>query len=703
MIAPPLSRMITIACAFAPACTATAQAGHERLLPRVEVTTSKVPESIDTTASMISIVSGEDMRARGAVDLRTALALVAGVEIAPGGDAGPAGSVPGLWGLKEFDAFLIVVDGVPYGGAFNPALTTLDLANVERIEVLRGAAPVVYGATSFVGVIHVIHFAAGESPARVTVGVGNRNTARAAVSADLADLGIFRQSLTANAETTEFSQDRSGVDRLHLLYRAAGELASGRVHFDVDVTGLDQDPYSPHPREGSSLTDRIPLDANHNPRDARQDETRFQFNAGFNRPVAIGEWVTTFSAARTNGDNVRGFLREGFASDGTTVNADGYRQEVGKTDLYLDTFVATQPTESLHLTFGLDWLYGRGRQQSENFEYVVLPDGSDAPDSRTLALDEATGLQDRRSFGGVYLQADFKPVERLDVTAGVRFNRTHETRDGRVVDFHAAPGTPAETSSDRRDKSRLTGVVGASYALWEDDADRLTVFADYRNAYKPAAVDFGPEAEGRILEPETAHSREFGLKGRMFGGRLEWEASYFHMNFANLVIRENIGGLPALANAGTERFKGTEVEASYRVSDDLRISGSWAHHDARFVDYARVRPNGSIQQLGGNRLELSPRDLGSLGLVHAPTHGLGGSIAWSHVGDRFLNKGNTAIAEGYSTIDAGIGYRFADWQLRLDGYNLTDRRDAVAESEIGDAQFYRLPGRTCLLSAAWDW
>ena len=65
-------------------------------------------------------------------------------------------SVPEFWGLKEFDAFLLVVDGVPWGGAFNPALSTLDLNDVERIEVQRGPAPVMYGATSFVGVIQVI-------------------------------------------------------------------------------------------------------------------------------------------------------------------------------------------------------------------------------------------------------------------------------------------------------------------------------------------------------------------------------------------------------------------------------------------------------------------------------------------------------------------------------------------------------------------
>ncbi len=96
-------------------------------------------------------------------DLRTASATVA-ARAPPGGDTGPAGSVPSLWGLHEFDAFLLVVDGVPWGGAFNPAVPTLDLNDVERIEIMKGAAPVMFGATSFVGEIHVIRYLPARAP-----------------------------------------------------------------------------------------------------------------------------------------------------------------------------------------------------------------------------------------------------------------------------------------------------------------------------------------------------------------------------------------------------------------------------------------------------------------------------------------------------------------------------------------------------------
>src|SRR5215475_1071560 len=140
--------------------TTTPPKAPEKIPPvkqQVEVTATRLPEEPEQVPAAIEVLSGDELRGRGATDLRTALSPAIGVEIAPGGDAGPAGSVPAFWGLKEFDAFLLVVDGVPWGGAFNPALTTLDLNDLDRIEVLRGPAPVTYGATSFVGVIHVVH------------------------------------------------------------------------------------------------------------------------------------------------------------------------------------------------------------------------------------------------------------------------------------------------------------------------------------------------------------------------------------------------------------------------------------------------------------------------------------------------------------------------------------------------------------------
>jgi outer membrane receptor protein involved in Fe transport len=70
-----------------------------------------------------------------------------------------------------------------------------------------------------------------------------------------------------------------------------------------------------------------------------------------------------------------------------------------------------------------------------------------------------------------------------------------------------------------------------------------------------------------------------------------------------------------------------------------------------------------------------------------------GDVIVKYAGDRYLNKRNTALASPFTTVDIGVGYRFDRWEMRIDGRNLGDRRDPVSESELGDAQYYRLPAR----------
>jgi outer membrane receptor protein involved in Fe transport len=127
------------------------------------------------------------------------------------------------------------------------------------------------------------------------------------------------------------------------------------------------------------------------------------------------------------------------------------------------------------------------------------------------------------------------------------------------------------------------------------------------------------------------------------------------------------------------------------------VTGTYAYHDARFADYATVI-DGVPVQLKGKLLELSPKHLGSAGLVYSPTEGLQGYAVASFDGVHFLDRLNTARAGAYTTLDAGIGYRHAAWEVRIDGYNLTNRRDAVAGSELGIDQFYLMPARFIMLS-----
>ena len=687
-------RLALVACAlpfcFVPAgrLLAEGEATPPRIEESIQVTATRIAEDVDIVPVSITVLSAEELRERGATDLESALALVGGISISPGGDGGPGSAVPEMWGLREADAYLLVVDGVPRGGAFNPDLATLDLTGVERIEVLRGAAPVMYGATSFIGVIHVIHFAAGDGERRGRLAFGNYSSGQAAIELPLQNLGNWRQSLSASVATRGYRDDHTGWDRGVLLYRGATEAAGGLFRLDFSAAKIDQDPASPHPREGRVLSARVPLDANHNPDGARLDEQRFELTFGFDKKVGSGDWSTVLSLAHSQFDILRGFLGESLTGN---LNARGYTQDREVDDLYFDTHFAIAPSEKTRFVFGIDHLQGKGEAEGVNFAYTV---GLDGAGGSGRSLLETIEFEDERAFSGLYAQGTFSPSTKLRFELGLRLNRTDEDREGEADPIGEVPRPGEEEGgADSLDATRGSGFVGVSYQLLDAEPNRLWVFANYRKTFKPAAIDFGPEAEAEILEPETGESWEAGFKGELFGGRLHGQLTAFQMDLENLVVPQSVNGLPALVNAGAVRLEGYELEAEVELAENLDWEIAASHHDSRFGDYLQLFGS-TPTQLRGKRFEMSPQELYATALFYRPAHGLFASVLWQYVGDRYLNKRNTALAEGYDLLSASLGWRFAHYEVRLDGRNLGDERPAVAESELGDAQYYRLPARS---------
>ncbi|MFN8176817.1 MAG: TonB-dependent receptor [bacterium] len=644
------------------------------VLDTLHVTATWAPLAPDKLPETVTVVEGESLRQRGATDLRSALALVSGVEAVPGGDAGPASSVPALWGLREFDAFLLVVDGIPWGGAFIPNLPTLDLNDVDRIEVLRGPAPITYGSTSFVGVIHVFHRKPGAGRAAEVSG-GSFGTVRGSAGLDVGKRG--RLSLDGGHEG--FKDDDAGVDRGHARYRL--DLPQG-LHVDADVAVLEQGPTSPHLRAGATLDPTIPMDANHNPKDAKLDTTRLSISA--TQSMKLLNWVAAYS--HVDDDIIRGFLADG-SDDGATPNANGYKQKRHMNEVYGSAHHRFVQSTKLGVTAGFDVLFGQGKENSNNFRYYAPLNGRRVHGSADGVPVEDTEFESERTFLGLFAEADWHPAPGWTVLGGARLNGFDETRDGE----HEENGVDVpETVKD--DKTRLGGRLGVTWQAWRSETDELALFVDARDTFKPPALDFGPEAEVDPLKPETARNVEVGLRTDLAQHRFRFDASAFRMDFENLVIATIVNGNPALANAGTERFDGVELDAEYQFHPQWRGIATYAWHDATFRDY-ETEFDGVPTQLAGKQLEMSPHHLASGGLAYGGPV-LHADACVNYIGERFLNKRNTAPAEAYTTIDASIGARFGAWDVRVTGQNLGDRRDPVAESELGDAQYYRLPART---------
>ncbi len=652
------------------------------VIPPVEVVATRRPEAPHDVPASVEVISGNDLRARNATLLKDALALAAGVAIAPGGDAGPASAVPEFWGLREFDAFLLVVDGIPWGGAFNPALASLSLRDIDRIEILRGPAPVTFGATSFVGVIHVVHKAAAAGDGYVEAHGGSFGSGGGAIDVGLASGGSWESRLSADFDRQGFRDDHTSYRRGHALWRTAPLGGTPNTWLAVDLNVLRQDPASPHPREGAELSAAVPLDANHNPAGAYLNEDRINVAGSWERPAISGAvWGTTASFTHSAQRIFRGFLRD---ISNNPDNASGFKEHIDVNDLYVDSHLIWPTVANLRVMTGADLLFGTGEAKGATFTYTAPLDGSTqaaVPEPSTLDLDS----DDERRFLGAYGAVEWQPTARLNLTAGARLNATSEKRGEGEKVTHVRP----------------SGSLGVLIGLWESEqsANHVRLFANFRDTFKPAAFDFSLAENEGVLDPETSQSYETGVKLRTMEGLLDFEASVFRMDFENLVTAVVVNTLPALVNAGKTRFKGFELATDVRLPRSVFARATYSFHDGKFVNY--VQDFGGVPtQLAGNRFEMSARHLASAGLTLAPERGLVANVGFNYSGDRYLNKRNTALVPAFSTFDAGIGYRMTRAELRVDGRNLSDRRDAVSESEFGDAQYYRMPGRTIRVGAA---
>ncbi len=491
-----------------------------------------------------------------------------------------------------------------------------------------------------------------------------------------------------DAERRGYRDERTQFDRGHLLWRNSRALGRGLFRFDVDGTWLDQDPASPHPRAGTALSSAVPLDANHNPADAHLDERRVFVSTGYDRPLRATTWSTALSLTRSSQEVLRGFLVR--PSD-SALNARGIRGDVEVTDIYFDSHLAWTGRRPIKVVAGVDHLHGEGKAEGGTFDYTARLDGS-APAVAPVEAGDI-GIEDRREFSGAYGFVEWNPSAAWRFETGARLNRTAEEREGEAGEVRP---TGSVDEAEKRDDVRVSGLAGVTYTPWRRGADAFHVYANVRDSYKPAAAELnlGEEegGEGGILEPETATSYEVGLKARAMGGRLSAEVGSFWMDFRNLVVAQSVDGLPALTNAGSERFKGIEAGLAWAARGAFTVRTTYSLHDARFRDFV-MDFGGVPTQLAGKRFEMSARHMAGIGAVYAPARGLVAHAEARYNGSRFLNKRNTAHAGGFTTVDGGLGWRVQRLEVRAEGRNLTDRRDPIAESEVGDAQYYRMPSR----------
>lgn len=208
---------------------------------------SRVSTALPVATRAVEVITAEDLRAAPVRTLADALAWAQGVELMPRSPAQADLSVRG----STFEQVLVLVDGVrmndPQSGHFALDLA-LPLSQIERIEILRGAASAIYGADAVGGVINIITRRGGSAlEARAEMGsFGSQAVGlatRTASGGRHADLGVDYARSDGHRAGTDY-------DMLQLRGSAGAPLAGRELRLDVSHARRDfgaEDFYGAYP------------------------------------------------------------------------------------------------------------------------------------------------------------------------------------------------------------------------------------------------------------------------------------------------------------------------------------------------------------------------------------------------------------------------------------------------------------------------
>src|SRR6202163_4306953 len=140
--------------AAAPRNSAISQEKDTTQLQTVVVSATKIPRPASTLTQPVTVLLGEDLRARGVTRVSDALREVPGAMLVQSGSYGAVTSLFLRGGESRYTKVLI--DGVAVnadGGFFDFSHLTTD--NIDRIEIVRGPASVLYGADAVTGIVQI--------------------------------------------------------------------------------------------------------------------------------------------------------------------------------------------------------------------------------------------------------------------------------------------------------------------------------------------------------------------------------------------------------------------------------------------------------------------------------------------------------------------------------------------------------------------
>ncbi|MDP3339322.1 TonB-dependent siderophore receptor [Frigidibacter sp.] len=296
----------------------------------------------------------------------------------------------------------------------------------------------------------------------------------------------------------------------------------------------------------------------------------------------------------------------------------------------------------------------------------------------------AMTIAQTRKQMGLYAQ-DQITLGQAVISAGLRYDWA-ETSTRTVT-------STADSTVDQDDEE-LTGRIGAVYHF----GNGISPYASYSTSFYPAG---GTDRAGTPFEPTTAEQVEIGLRYAPEGVPLMVSLSAYDLTQQN-VLTPDPANTSYNTQTGEVRVRGLELEAKAELASGLSLIGSWAYSDAEITSDTRYE---------GNRPAFVPKQQAALWLdyrVQSDTAWGGLSLGGGarHVGQTYGDNANAFSVPSFTLIDAAIRYDLAaigheGAQASLNVTNLEDRK--YVSTCLGTSGCYWGPGRAVTASLNYTW
>jgi iron complex outermembrane recepter protein len=564
--------------------------------------------------------------------------------------------------IRGFSGFFrnILQDGfgITNVGGFN------EIANLERVEVLKGPASVLYGNLEPGGVINLVTKKPLFEPFySAEVEIGNYSFYRGAL--DISD---------------PLNPDKTLRYRLNTVYQNSGSfrdfdqriqrtfitpVVSWQIGKQTDLTlgfsylneerpfdrgliaignGVADIPYHRLLGEPDDVIRLEEVNANY------QLEHRFNENWKLRNAFRFLSTDTfDYRAEPVNLDEETGELQRNFRSNDDIAKRYGMQTDLtGKfktgfvehtllfgIDLSRTTFEGTQKRLPAGLTPSINIF---------NPVYNQIP----RPNLSELTM-VVRDNNNSTNLLGIFLQDQMALTNNLKLVVGGRFD---------IVD-QESKNNLSNTTSNQYDEA-FTPRVGMVYQPIQE----ISLYASYSQSFQP---NFATRFDGSFLEPERGQQYEVGIRGEFLNSKLVTNIAAYEITKSNVATTDlaNPGFSVAV---GEQRSRGIEFDVAGEILPGWNIIASYAYTDAKVT-----KSNAGLE---GNRLSNVPYNAASLWTTYeiqtGNLQGLGFGVGVFFVGEREGDLENTFQVPSYVRTDASIFFRTDNWRAALNFKNLFD-------------------------------